>query len=175
MVDTYADNETLLSNVYVKINPLCVIYCWRVFIHFEYFNLISDKWSNPSINDYKYTPLPLYRVTNEHLLKGCLNSTFATVNNILEKAERHFCEKCESSGDAKCGIAKARVEKKEMSQKNVGSTQDTCKVSFDQFVEDGFCINKTMYAVRVITSHLNYLDQYKTFIWGKLSGLPDIL
>ena len=174
IVDTYTDNESLLANVNVKINPLCVIYCWRVFIHFEYFNLISDKWANPSIDDYKYVPVPLYQITNEHLLKGCLNSVFATVTYILEKAEKHFCEKCKSSGYAKCGNNKTRLEINEVTSQAVGTTPDTCKEPFNQFIEDGFCINNTMYAVRVITSHLNYLDHYKTFIWGKLNDTPDL-
>ena len=40
----------------------------------------------------------------------------------------------------------------------------------NSFIEDGFCINKTMYVTRVITSHLNYLEQYRAFMWRK-SGL----
>lgn len=174
IVNVYSENPSLLANVYVKINPLCVIYCWRIFIHFEYFNLISERWSNPSRNDFKYVPVPLFEIANEHMLTGCLNSVFDTVNAILTIADDHFCEHCIEFNNAKCKIDKNDKRKKGMSQVEVESTVETCKSIYQNFVDDGFCINNTMYAVRVITSHLNYLDQYKTFLWEKFNETPDL-
>lgn len=175
IVNVYSENESLLANVNVKINPLCVIYCWRVFIHFEYFNLISGKWSNPSLKDFKYVPVPLFQITNEHMLTGCLNSVFATVTNIIGKADEHFCQHCYQTGSSKCKIKEDDKSNWRKSREEVGSSYDTCNEIYKSFVDDGFCINKTMYAIRVITSHLNYLDQYKSFIWEKMSDTPDVL
>lgn len=174
IVKIYTENESLLENVYVKINPLCVIYCWRVFINFEYFNLISNKWNNQSISDFKYVPVPLFKITNEHMLKGCLNSVFSTVNTILGKADGHFCDKCAETGKSKCDYGKTEKKNNDASRNEINSTNETCNPTFQDFVNDGFCINKTMYAVRVITSHLNYLDQYKSFIWDKLNDEPEL-
>ena len=174
IVNNYTQNESLLANVYVKINPLCVMYCWRVFIHFEYFNLISNKWVNPSIVDFKYSPVPLFQITNEHMLKGCLNSVFTTVNNILWRADGHFCDKCLESGKSKCDYGKVEKNKSDLTRDEVNSSFETCNTTIQEFVNDGFCINNTMYATRVITSHLNYLDQYKTFIWNKLNDKPEL-
>lgn len=174
IVKTYTENESSLANVYVKINPLCVIYCWRVFIHFEYFNLISNKWDNQSVGDFKYVPVPLFQITNEHVLKGCLNSVFSTVNTILGKADGHFCNKCTETGKSKCDYGKSEKKNNSVSRDEINSSFETCKSTLQDFVSDGFCINKTMYVVRVITSHLNYLDQYKTFIWNKLNENPEL-
>ena len=174
IVNTYTENESLLAGVYVKINPLCVLYCWWVFINFEYFNLISNRWSNPSIKDFKYNPVPLFQITNEHMLKGCLNSVFSTVKIILNKAERHFCDKCSESNQSKCKYGKTEKKKDDLTREDVGSSFETCNPTIQEFLNGGFCINKTMYAVRVITSHLNYLDQYKTFIWNKLNDNPEL-
>ena len=153
---------------------MCVIYCWRVFIHFEYFNLISNKWDNQSVGDFKYVPVPLFQITNEHVLKGCLNSVFSTVNTILGKADGHFCDKCTETGKSKCNYGKSEKKNNSVSRNEINSSFETCKSTFQDFVSDGFCINKTMYVVRVITSHLNYLDQYKTFIWNKLNDTPEL-
>lgn len=162
IIEAYDQNESILSNVYVKINPLCVIYAWRIFINFEYFNLISTQWNNPSVEDYRYSPIPLFNITNEHVLKGCLDSVYSTVVHLLQKAETHFCNKCQDSQKKHCNLQKGLKTKQD-----VASSIETCKETFDEFNEDGFCINNTMYATRVITSHLNYIDKYKTFIWGK--------
>ncbi len=175
IVKVYSENPSLLANVFVKINPLCVIYCWRVFIHFEYFNLISDKWQNPCQNDYRYRPMPLFEITNENMLSWCLNNVFETVKVILSKADEHFCGHCIDYKNVKCNLDKNDRNRKTKSQDEVGSSLETCKDVCQRFAEDGFCINNTMFAVRVITSHLNYLDQYKTFIWNTLDVSSDTL
>lgn len=168
--EAYSQNDSVLSNVYVKINPLCVIYAWRVFINFEYFNLISNQWENPSVKDYKYDPIPLFQINNEHVLTGCLNSVFSTVNLVLGNADKHFCEKCPRRGGGKCKYDKDR---KQQTRTEVESDIETCKENFQSFVQDGFCINGTLYATRVITSHLNYLDKYKTYVWEKFKDDPE--
>lgn len=165
--NVYDNDETQLANVYVKINPLCVIYSWRVFINFEYYNLISNQWNNTMVRDNKYSPVPLFEITNEFVLKSCLNSVFSTVRYILNKADNHFCDNCFTSGKAKCSYKKGNQV---MGRSENRSNYDTCIPEYNSFIDDGFCINKTMYATRVITSHLNYLEQYRAFMWRK-SGL----
>lgn len=163
----YDNDASQLANVYVKINPLCVIYSWRVFINFEYYNLISNQWNNERSKDNKYVPVPLFEISNEFMLKSCLNSVFSTVRYVLNKADEHFCKHCISKGKAKCNYKKVGTDAQ---QPEIKPSYDTCSDEYNSFIEDGFCINKTMYATRVITSHLNYLDQYRMFMWEKLGS-----
>ena len=86
---------------------------------------------------------------------------------VLNKADEHFCKHCISKGKAKCNYKKVGTDAQ---QPEIKPSYDTCSDEYNSFIEDGFCINKTMYATRVITSHLNYLDQYRMFMWEKLGS-----
>ena len=163
IVEMYETNKSNFANILVKIHPLCVVYADRVFIHFEYFNLISSQWGNPVVADYKYDePIPLFLITNDYMLKACLKSVFETVKKILKCADSHFCKHCRASKADTC----LQTIDDEGKQGVVISSIESCNKSVDKFIEDGFCFNKTLYATRVITSHINYLDKYRAYIWN---------
>ena len=157
----YNENEGVLSSIYVKINPLCVLYAWRVFINFEYFNLISTKWDCDTIKKSRYKPVPLFQINTEYELRQCLNSVFLTVNYVLSMADRHFCDKCFDLKKSKCKYKKGWGM---MKKADVNSSILTCKESFNDFIEDGFCVQNSLYATRLITSHINYLERYRKYM-----------
>ena len=165
IVGLYNENKNTLSNIYMKINPLCVLYSWRIFINFEYFNLISTRWDNEIIREYRYTPTPLFLINNDYMLENCLRSVFLTVKHILNMADRHFCDKCVESNRAGCQYKR---NNKNLKRKDVQSSVSTCSKSFSNFIEDGFCVQNSLYATRLITSHINYLERYRRFIRDKI-------
>ena len=161
IIELYETNKSALANISVKIHPSCVVYADRVFIHFEYFNLISSQWDNPIVEDYKYQPTPLFLITNEYMLKACLKSVFETVRKILKCADGHFCNNCIKNERAGCSYTIDKEGKYIIEE----SSNDDCRQSVDRFIAEGFCFNKTLYATRVITSHINYLDKYRAYVW----------
>lgn len=161
IIELYETNKSALANISVKIHPSCVVYADRVFIHYEYFNLISSQWENPLVEDYRYHPIPLFLITNEYMLKVCLKSVFETVRKILKCADKHFCSNCIKNKRASCTYTIDKENKYII--KN--SSYENCKLSVNSFILEGFCFNKTLYATRVITSHINYLDKYRAYVW----------
>lgn len=173
IINLYNENDAFLSTIFVKINPLCVLYAWRVFISFEYFNLISTKWDCKKISESKYSPVPLFQINSEYMLKTCLSSTFLTVKHVLRMADKHFCDKCVTSKRALCKYKKEKKGSEIQKKTDVGSSTSTCNESFNDFIEDGFCIQNSLYATRLITSHLNYLDRYRKYAKERENEKPD--
>lgn len=151
VVRDYHDDFNSLESVTIQINPLCIVYSARVFIHYEYFNLISTQWDNVALADKKerYIPKPLFQLTNFEKdtdeISLCLSCTFETAKKIIETADKHFCKRCRSKYDGKCN--------------------KDCSDSIKKFKEDGFCFNNTIHATRIISAHIHYLEHYRHFLW----------
>ena len=148
----YINDPNSLSSVEIQVNPLCIVYASRVFIHYEYFNLISTEWNNKAMNKkgMSYVPRPLFQLTSsEQDLKNielCLAYTFETAKSIIENADKHFCATCKK-------------------WKKGQPCKSDCKSSVDRFIHDGLSFNNTLHATRIVTNHINYLESYRRFLW----------
>jgi len=157
VIHDFVENLNGLSTVNIQVNPLCIAYVERVFIHFEYFNLISTQWDNTAQitanmgTEYKHDPRPLFQFDNatrdSQNIRLCLSYTFETVKKIIENADRHFCKKCKLANNKLC-------------------TKD-CASFIEKYREEGFCINKTLLATRIISAHIRYLEHYRRYFWFK--------
>lgn len=158
VVRDYQDDPSSLDSITIQINPLCIVYSARVFIHYEYFNLISTQRNNVAAydEDNKYIPKPLFCLTKFEMdfnnIAQCLSNTFETAKNIVESADKHFCKQCRSKHGGKCN-------------KN-------CRDFIREFKEDGFCFNNTIHATRIISAHIHYLEHYRHFLWHRI-GISD--
>lgn len=148
----YINDPDSLSSVTIQVNPLCIVYASRVFIHYEYFNLISTQWNNKAKEKkgMAYDPRPLFQLTSsEQDLKNielCLAYTFETAKTIIENADKHFCKICGK-------------------RKNGQQCKSECKSSVEKFINDNLSFNKTLHATRIITNHIHYLESYRKFLW----------
>lgn len=135
--------ETEKRGISIKINPLCVIYPYHVFIHFEYFNVVS--YYDP--NNKKGERLsPLFLISDKNELKSCLNRVRGAFGNIIDSAGKHFCSFCNNETQEKC-------------------QKEKCKKRLDDYKADQFCFNGALYSTRSITSFINYLDSYRVYKW----------
>ena len=138
-------SDSAKQSVYIKINPLCVIYPYHIFIHFEYFNLLS--YYNPGLKrDDELKPLFLIYDKNE--LRTCLDRVWFAFENMLIGMQMPFCRKC----DPQCS-------------QNIN--KEKCEEQVSIFKKEQFCFNGALYSTRSISSIVNYLDSYRMFIWKK--------
>lgn len=136
------------QRIFIKINPLCIVYPYHVFIHCEYYNLLSYyRNGRKSIEDSWIKPLFLIRDKNE--LQACLDRVYGMFETMVKKMEGHFCEKCNSCPQNKVDKDKAR-----------------CRKMLDDFKKQEFCFNGALYSSRTLTSIINYLDSYRVYMWG---------
>ena len=152
VVRDYNNNPTSLASITIQINPLCIVYSARVFIHYEYFNLISPYMLTSKNKKVDYIPQPLFRFVDfdedtQHITK-CLSYTFETAKTIIEKADDHFCKTCKV--------------------RNNGLCSGNCKPFVDKFKKDGFSFNNTIHATRIFSAHIHYLENYRYFLWHRI-------
>lgn len=152
VVRDYNNNPTRLASITIQINPLCIVYSARVFIHYEYFNLISPYMLTSKNKKVDYIPQPLFRFVDfdedtQHITK-CLSYTFETAITIIKKADDHFCKTCKV--------------------RNNGLCSGNCKPFVDKFKKDGFSFNNTIHATRIISAHIHYLENYRYFLWHRI-------
>ena len=155
IVQDYLDDSNSLASVTIQVNPLCIVYAARVFIHYEYFNLISPNYMKISKNEtISYSPKPLFQFidfnTDMQIIKECLFYTFETAKTIIKKADNHFCKTCKARNNDSC----------------VGD----CKSFINKFKEDGFSFNNTIHATRIISAHIHYLENYRHYLWYKIGN-----
>lgn len=159
-MSTFAPNAThnhlkdlsALSTVSIQVNPLCFVYAARVFIHYEYFNLISTQWHNKenSKRGMLYDSKPLFQLSSsEQDMKNielCLDYTFQTAKHIIISADNHFCAGCNK-------------------RNNGQQCQSDCRSFVNKFIDDGLSFNNTLDATRIIVNHIHYLESYRRFLW----------
>lgn len=142
----YYDNPSMLSFVSILVNPLCEAYPQKVFIHFEYFNILSVIGGGyDSFQDRNNKPL--FQLRDELDIKDCLKRVFFITKKIIEKADKNLCEHCPLK--TLCDNGK----------------QQSCSEIIKEMNETGFLINGSLYASRTITSHINYLDAFRRYQW----------
>lgn len=154
IVQDYLNNRNSLSSVSIQIHPLCIVYSARVFIHYEYFNLISPVMKEANNHKFDYKPKPLFQFVDlenddeKDNIEKCLLYTYETAISIINKADNHFCRICEAQ--------------------NIDNCLGECKTFINEFKKDGFSFNNTIHATRIISAHIHYLDNYRHFLWHRI-------
>lgn len=143
----YVSNKNHLSRINILVNPLCGAYAERVFIHYEYFNVLSlvdEKIIDARLKQPKQSLFLLYKKDD---ISNCLERVYKKTEEIIKKADDHFCRLC---GKKKC-------------LKGQNNWRENCMEAINNFANDRFLIKNTLYSSRVITSHIRYLDVYRHF------------
>lgn len=144
LAELYKTDRDSLGNVDIVVNPLCFEYSEHVFIHYEYFNLLSvcSKQSEELLLKSK----SLFQYDDFEDSKSCMNQVYEMAKSIIQKADCHLCaicnKKCENRS-TECGSAIKKLQ------------------------DHGFLIQNMPYTTRVISSHINYLDSYRKLLWIK--------
>lgn len=158
VIKAYLEEDSSIATVNIKVNPLCIVYAMRVFIHYEYFNLISTEWKRDDDNKQKekleYVPRPLFQFVeiekDKRNIELCLSLTFDTVKKVINIADKHFCNKCVLDHKQQCN--------------------NDCDSFIKAFIQEGLCFNNTIHATRTITAHIRYLEHYRTFLWYQVGN-----
>lgn len=154
VVQDYLNNPNSLSAINIQINPLCIVYSARVFIHYEYFNLLSLSMMESKNENIDYNPKPLFQFVDfdndVNNIKNCLSYTFETAKTIIERADKHFCKTCKTRNNDTC--------------------LSDCTSFINKFKEDGFSFNNTIHASRIVSAHIHYLDNYRYYLWYRIGN-----
>lgn len=147
VADLYKKDKEELSNVDIVVNPVCAAYSKRVFIHFEYFNMLSIV--NERSAELLYGAKSLFQQDTQDQIVSCIERVYKMTKWVVEKADNHVCEMCEK----KCDITKKKGD---------------CRSVIVHLNNNGFLMQKNiLYTSRLITSHINYLDSFRKFLWNK--------
>lgn len=149
MTQLYETDRTRLTHVDIIVNPVSVAYANRVFIHYEYFNVLSLIY-NKIASVLKHPPFSLFQLQTKDDITNCINRVYNTVSDVVAKSDKHFCSLCEF--EKTC--AKGR-----------SNWRENCMAAINKFAKEGFLINNTLYTSRVITSHIRYLDVFRRYLW----------
>lgn len=138
-------SDSAKQSVSIKINPLCVIYPYHIFIHFEYFNLLS--YCNPGLKKDDVLK-PLFLIDERKELKSCLDRVWSAFEKMIVGMQTHFCTACGTDCSKKIDNVR-------------------CSKRVSHFKDEQFCFNGALYSTRSISSIVNYLDSYRVFMWKK--------
>lgn len=143
LAELYKKDKDSLSNVDIIVNPLCMEYAEHVFIHYEYFNLLSVyKESKELLSNSK----SLFQNETLDEIKLCTSKVYEMAESIINKADDHLCMIC--------------------GKKCKGNPID-CSTAIKKLQDHGFLIqDNILYTTRVITSHINYLDSFRYLLWN---------
>ena len=143
LAELYKKDKDSLSNVDIVVNPLCIEYARHVFIHYEYFNILSVYKDNEGI---PINSKSLFQNETMDEIKYCTKRIFEMTKTIINKADNHLCTIC----GKKC------------EEKSID-----CSTAIKKIQDHGFLIQDNMlYTTRVITSHINYLDSFRKLLWN---------
>lgn len=144
LTEQYKSDKDSLRNVDIVVNPLCMEYAKHVFIHFEYFNLLSAYQKDSEEYLLKTKSLFQYETLDE--IMECTKRVFTITGEIIRKADDHLCTMC----GRECN----------------DGTKD-CSIVIKKTQEHGFLIqDNILYTTRVISSHINYLDSFRKLLWN---------
>lgn len=144
----YNEDSDDFYSIKIIVNPVCSAYTEQVFINYEYFNLISIAQKNNSETILGAKSLFEYETFED--IQSCLDRVFKVTSKIIRRADNHVCNKC--------GNCKHSPSNKEI----------MCEKQVIELDEDGFLIRKnTLYKIRVITSHINYLDSFRKLQYNR--------
>lgn len=145
--DLYKNDKTMLSHVDILVNSLCAAYAEKVFIHFEYFNVLS-LMDNRVDSRLKQPENSLFQLTRKDDFVKCLDRVFRKTSDIINKSDKHFCSHCKNEKGC---------------PKGNGNWRNNCMEAINIFANEKFLIKDTLYVSRVITSHINYLDIFRQY------------
>lgn len=140
----YQKDKDSLGDVDIAVNPLCLAYSQHVFIHYEYFNILSvyDENSDTNLMNAK----SLFQQETLEEIKLCTKRVYELTNSIIKKADDHLCMIC---------------------KKRCNEETRDCGVVIKKIQDHGFLMQDNMlYTTRVITSHINYLDSFRKLLWN---------
>lgn len=143
--ELYKNDKEMLSHVEILVNPLCAAYAERVFIHFEYFNVLSQI---DNIIEPKQQGKSLFQLTGKDEFSSCMDRVFRKASEIIKKTDEHFCSHCKNEN----GCPKGK-----------GNWRNNCMDAISTFASEKFLIKDTLYSSRVITSHIRYLDIFRQY------------
>lgn len=143
----YNKNKNDLSQIIIHVNPLCGAYAERVFIHYEYFNVLSLLDKKVIDARLKKPAQSLFLLHKKDDIINCLERVYKITEAIITKADEHFCRLCN----------------KKMCPKGQNNWRENCMDAIKSFANDSFLIKDTLYSSRVITSHIRYLDVFRKY------------
>ena len=152
--DLYISDKHLLNRINILVNPLCGAYAERVFIHYEYFNVLSLVDDKVTEEKLKHPKKSLFLLHKKDELNNCLERVYKKAEEIIKKADDHFCSLCDKK---KC-------------LRGQNNWRDNCMEAITNFANGRFLIKDTLYTSRVITSHIRYLDVFRHFQFISASG-----
>jgi hypothetical protein len=140
-------DESELQSIEIKTNPCAVIYIQKIFIHYEYFNLLSEikgtYWKDEDICHVKTLFQKLRSGATANSLKLFMNNVYQVTKNIILNADQHFCDTY-------------KLDK--------NSTEQQYNEKINEFISMGGAVNGALFTARLITSHINYLDEFRKYI-----------
>ncbi|MDR0912601.1 MAG: hypothetical protein LBM96_08400 [Methanobrevibacter sp.] len=161
-ISNIVENENNQQKLKLRLTPACVIYAHRLFIHYEYFNLLSYMNYIKSISNNNFTYDDLYNCESlfqknrdKENLKILLNNVYNQVEKTVKDADKCFCDNIDFHSYCRLDNCLQKEER----QKN-----NFCKNAIVDFKNQGYTINGVLYVSRVISSHLHYLDEYRKYI-----------
>lgn len=134
-----------LNRTEIKINAPSAIYISKIFIHYEYFNLLAN------LDEGIYEVQPLFQclgVKNERFeFEIQLESILQYLKRFFENIDIFFCD----------NICKKKIEN--------DCNKPNCINAINKFRDNGFCFSNSLYSSRVITNHINYIDSFREYLW----------
>ena len=147
----YNEDTDKLNEIKIVVNPVCSIYAEHIFIHFEYYNLISIA----NLDDYEvlYGSKSLFQYDAFEDIESCLKRVFIVAKQVIQTADDHVCKIC----------GKGR----QCDSFDIKMKRDFCNSQVINLDKTDFLIKNTPYKTRVITSHINYIDTFRKLLWFK--------
>lgn len=150
VAEIYKDDPDRLNEVSIVVNPVCLEYTQRVFINYEYFNLISV--ANRQDYDFLYGAKSLFQYDAYDDIELCLKRVFNVARTVIQRADDHVC--------GRCGLHCSNID--------IRLKEQMCTSQVKFLDDNNFLIMpNTLYKTRVITQHINYLDSFRKLLWLK--------
>jgi hypothetical protein len=185
--DYWNNNGNQLQNFNVRLNFAINAVIEHVKIHYEYFNYCYYEHHNTIGNE-----LPLFFSTD--IIKGnqeilCfrfqeqLRNVRTYIYDKIREMDTSFCRsickhtncpckkckcKCNECKEDGCFFYDKNKSKSDVCLcKQIGNfsmDMDNCKESLETYQASPFCVNKTLYANRIISNVINYIDSFREFL-----------
>jgi len=147
------------NNVEIKINPSGVIYSDFIFRHFEYFNILAnrkkyfDKW-DPEQSRKNVIPLflPIEKKRTKKELEKFLHEIFEITTDVMMAADNTFCKNYCPSETRNCD--------KYLCSLDYAHPDSIIR----KYIDNNFTINKTIYTTRVLSTHVQYIEEFRKYI-----------
>jgi len=149
------NTDTHLEQLKIVLLPASIIYSEDVFIHYEYCNWVrfirNDKRYSEESTNIK-TIFQLFKESNSintvlrNTIKYHIDNIYKECSLIVKNADTFFCDRYRERGFDTDSI-------------------DGLKGAVSNFKENGFAINNILFSSRLITSHIQYLNSFRKYIF----------